>query len=184
MSGCHATIRYDSATDRRHGSDGRAVACPFPLQDRGSVEIVIAGGMKIFGDRPLGWRLCSAVCGSVTLVAIFLWTYLLLRDFDLSLLAATLTLFNNFLLVMGTLAGEPYAQRALVSVVLSRVPGTRTFLPDRKLRGGVAVAPGCGTRLTLSPLESCVGEAGSLRSHGNCTRSRIRPDGIVIGCAE
>ena len=67
-------------------------------------KIMIAGGIKLFGNRPLGWRFASAVCGSVTLVAIFLWTYLLLGDFKLALMAATLTLFNNFLYVMARVA--------------------------------------------------------------------------------
>jgi dolichyl-phosphate-mannose-protein mannosyltransferase len=67
-------------------------------------KIMIAGGIKLFGPGPLGWRFASAVCGSLTLVAIFLWTYLLLGDLNHALLAATLTLFNNFLYVMARVA--------------------------------------------------------------------------------
>ena len=48
--------------------------------------------------------LSSAICGALTLVAVFLWTYLLLGDFRLSLIAAALTLFNNFLFVMSRVA--------------------------------------------------------------------------------
>lgn len=67
-------------------------------------KFIIAGGLKVFGDNPFGWRFASAVCGSLTLVALFLWTYLLLNDFALSLIAAGLTLFNNFLFVMSRVA--------------------------------------------------------------------------------
>ena len=67
-------------------------------------KIMIAGGMKIAGDNPFGWRIAGAVCGSLTLVAIFLWTYLLLFDYALALTAALLTLFNNFLYVMSRVA--------------------------------------------------------------------------------
>jgi len=67
-------------------------------------KFLIAGGMKLAGDNPFGWRLAGAVCGALTLVAIFLWTYLLLHDYALALTAAGLTLLNNFLFVMSRVA--------------------------------------------------------------------------------
>lgn len=67
-------------------------------------KFFIAGAIKLLGDNPYGWRLASAVFGAFTLVAIFLWTYLLLRDYALALTAAALTLLNNFLFVMSRVA--------------------------------------------------------------------------------
>ena len=67
-------------------------------------KFFIAGTIKLLGDNPHGWRLASAVFGAFTLVAIFLWTYLLLRDYTLALTAAALTLLNNFLFVMSRVA--------------------------------------------------------------------------------
>lgn len=67
-------------------------------------KLMIAAGMKALGDTPAGWRIAGAVCGSVTLVAIFLWGYLLLENFELALMAALLTLLNNFLYVMSRVA--------------------------------------------------------------------------------
>ena len=67
-------------------------------------KLMIAGGMKLFGDTPAGWRFAGAVCGSVTLVAVFLWGYLLLGSLELALTAAVLTLLNNFLYVMSRVA--------------------------------------------------------------------------------
>ncbi len=67
-------------------------------------KFFIAAGMKIAGDTPFGWRLTSAVFGALSLVAIFLWSNLLLRDYLLALTAAILTLFNNFLFVMARVA--------------------------------------------------------------------------------
>lgn len=64
----------------------------------------IAMAMKVAGDNPFGWRLAGAIFGAVTLVAIFLWTYLLLRDCSFALIAAALTLLNNFLYVMSRVA--------------------------------------------------------------------------------
>lgn len=67
-------------------------------------KLMIAGGMKLLGDTPAGWRFAAAVCGSVTLVAIFLWGYLILGSLELALTAAVLTLLNNFLYVMSRVA--------------------------------------------------------------------------------
>ncbi|MGB8833019.1 MAG: phospholipid carrier-dependent glycosyltransferase [Candidatus Sulfotelmatobacter sp.] len=67
-------------------------------------KMLMAGAMKVAGDNPTGWRLAGAICGALTLVAVFLWTYLLLDDYALALFAAALTLLNNFLFVMARVA--------------------------------------------------------------------------------
>jgi dolichyl-phosphate-mannose-protein mannosyltransferase len=63
-------------------------------------KVLMAIGMKAAGDTPFGWRIASAVCGALTLVAVYLWTLLLLRDPGVAFFAAFLALFNNFLFVM------------------------------------------------------------------------------------
>jgi len=63
-------------------------------------KMIMALGMKAAGDNPFGWRVAAALCGALTLVAVYLWAFLLLRDSRLAFLAAGLTLFNNFLFVM------------------------------------------------------------------------------------
>lgn len=67
-------------------------------------KLLIAIGIKAAGDTPLGWRLPGAVCGALSLAAVFLWTRLLLGDSGVSLLAAGLTLTNNFLFVLSRVA--------------------------------------------------------------------------------
>jgi dolichyl-phosphate-mannose-protein mannosyltransferase len=67
-------------------------------------KVLMAVGMKLAGDNSFGWRLSGAVCGAFTVTAIFLWTWLLLRDMSLAALAAALALFNNFLFVMSRIA--------------------------------------------------------------------------------
>lgn len=63
-------------------------------------KFLLSIGIRAAGDNALGWRVASAVCGALALVAIFLWTYLLLQDVRLACFAAGLTLFNNFWFVM------------------------------------------------------------------------------------
>jgi dolichyl-phosphate-mannose--protein O-mannosyl transferase len=63
-------------------------------------KMIMALGMKAVGDNPVGWRVAAALCGALTLVAVYFWALLLLRDSRLAFLAAGLTLFNNFLFVM------------------------------------------------------------------------------------
>jgi dolichyl-phosphate-mannose-protein mannosyltransferase len=63
-------------------------------------KMILAIGMKAAGDNPLGWRVAAVLSGALTLVAVYLWTLLLLRDSRLASFAAGLTLFNNFLFVM------------------------------------------------------------------------------------
>jgi len=62
-------------------------------------KLLMAAGIMIAGDNPWGWRLPSAFCGALTLVAVYLWTGLLMGDSRIAFMAAGLTLFNNFLFV-------------------------------------------------------------------------------------
>jgi dolichyl-phosphate-mannose--protein O-mannosyl transferase len=67
-------------------------------------KIIVAAGIRFFGDNPRGWRAPGALCGALTLVGVFLWVNLLLGDYSLALTAALLTLLDNFLFVMSRVA--------------------------------------------------------------------------------
>jgi len=67
-------------------------------------KLIIAIGMKTAGDNSFGWRIAGAVCGALTVAAVYLWAFLLLQDANLASLAAGLALFNNFLFVMSRIA--------------------------------------------------------------------------------
>jgi dolichyl-phosphate-mannose-protein mannosyltransferase len=67
-------------------------------------KLLIAVGIKAVGDTPLGWRIAGAVCGSLTLVAIFCSSFLLSGNERTAWLATALTLLNNFLFVMSRVA--------------------------------------------------------------------------------
>jgi len=62
-------------------------------------KLLIAAGIALFGDRPLGWRFMSTVFGALTLVGMYLWALALFRDRGLALWAALLTLVNHLLYV-------------------------------------------------------------------------------------
>ena len=89
LSGNLAPLQIDSPIGRQHPPLGTCL---------------IAAGMKLAGDSPVGWRLASVTAGTITVVGIFLWVYVLIQDFWLALTAAALTLFNNFLYVMARVA--------------------------------------------------------------------------------
>lgn len=79
-----------------HGSPN-----PNPPQEKPPLgKLMLSMGIRAAGDNSVGWRVAGAVCGALTVVAIFVWTYLLLQDLGLAAIAAGLTLFNNFLFVM------------------------------------------------------------------------------------
>jgi dolichyl-phosphate-mannose-protein mannosyltransferase len=63
-------------------------------------KLIVAAGIKVAGDNPIGWRFPSAVCGALTVVAVFFWSHFLFGEYRISFLAAALTLLNNFLFVM------------------------------------------------------------------------------------
>src|SRR5579864_6390913 len=67
-------------------------------------KLLVALGIKTFGDNPLGWRFMSALFGALTLLGIFAWTHILLGDYALALTAALLTFLDNFLFAMSRIA--------------------------------------------------------------------------------
>jgi len=67
-------------------------------------KLLIAAGIGLFGDRPLGWRVMSTVFGALTLVGMYLWALALFKDRGLALWAALMTLVNHLLYVQARIA--------------------------------------------------------------------------------
>jgi dolichyl-phosphate-mannose-protein mannosyltransferase len=67
-------------------------------------KLIIACGMRIFGDDPLGWRAMSALFGSLTLCAMLIWSFALLRNVAQALWATAVTLFNSIVYVQARIA--------------------------------------------------------------------------------
>lgn len=67
-------------------------------------KLLVAAGIRMFGDNAFGWRAIGASFGALTVVGVFFWVNVLLHDRGLALTAAILALFNNFLYVMSRVA--------------------------------------------------------------------------------
>lgn len=67
-------------------------------------KYLIALGMKIWGDRPFGWRVMPTIFGSMTLVGMYLWARLIFRREDIAIWVAIVTLVNQFLFVTARIA--------------------------------------------------------------------------------
>lgn len=100
-----------------------------PLQEKPPLgKLILSVGIRAAGDNAVGWRVAAAVCGALALIAIFLWTNLLLQDLRLAVVAATLTIFNNFWFVMSRI-GQMDAF-LLVFVTWSLVAFTASLVMD------------------------------------------------------
>jgi dolichyl-phosphate-mannose--protein O-mannosyl transferase len=64
----------------------------------------IAAGIAVFGDDPFGWRISSALFGTVSILLIYLVALRLFNSQSLGLLAAALTLLDGLHLVMSRAA--------------------------------------------------------------------------------
>jgi dolichyl-phosphate-mannose-protein mannosyltransferase len=83
---------------------------------------LIAISMKTFGDNPFGWRFSSALAGAISVVGVFYLALLLLDSASLGLLAAVLTVLNNFTFVMARVA------MAEVFIIMFAVTGVAAWL--------------------------------------------------------
>lgn len=67
-------------------------------------KYLIGAGIAAFGDNPFGWRIASAVAGSLTIVAAFVLILTLTGSFEMGILAALLMALNNFTFVLARVA--------------------------------------------------------------------------------
>ena len=67
-------------------------------------KIIIATGIMIFGDNPLGWRMMSTIFGALTLVGMYMWAHAIFRSEKYARWVAALTLVNQLLYVQARIA--------------------------------------------------------------------------------
>ncbi len=62
-------------------------------------KLIMAAGIAMWGDRPIGWRFMSTIFGSLTLVGMYLWALAVFADEETALWVALITLVNQLLYV-------------------------------------------------------------------------------------
>jgi dolichyl-phosphate-mannose-protein mannosyltransferase len=67
-------------------------------------KLIIGLGISAFGDTPFGWRIASAVAGSLTVAGAYLLIQTLTVSYEAGVLAAILLTFNNFTFVLARVA--------------------------------------------------------------------------------
>ena len=173
------TVYVDGARNLLHAAVDANLENHPPL-----AKFLIAGGMKVAGDNPVGWRLASNVFGSLTVLAIFLWTYVLLRDYALAIAASLLTIFNNFHFVMSRLAMLDVFYFAFVVWALLAFTAAIMLplgLPKRRLLmlfSGVLFGLGCSCKWTAVVSMAVAGTVAGLLFLRD--RQNLRPIGLIV----
>jgi dolichyl-phosphate-mannose--protein O-mannosyl transferase len=67
-------------------------------------KMLIAAGVRLFGDNPVGWRAMSLLFGALTVTGVWLWALALTADVALALFAAALTLVDGIVFVQARIA--------------------------------------------------------------------------------
>jgi predicted membrane-bound dolichyl-phosphate-mannose-protein mannosyltransferase len=105
-------------------------------------KALIAGSMKLFGDRPLGWRLPSIVAGLISILLIYAICVAARGDPWLGLIAATLFAFDNLVLVHSRIAVLD------VPMLTFLLLGTWLVFKRRPFLAGAAVGASCLVKIT------------------------------------
>lgn len=80
------------------------VMTPCQLEHPPLGELLIAGGMVIFGNAPLGWRFSSFFFGTLLIPLIFLLAYAVSKSYRIAILTAFLTVIDTTILLHSSLA--------------------------------------------------------------------------------
>jgi len=111
-------------------------------------KLLIAASLWLFGDNFFGWRAMSALFGSITLLAVYVWTLALLDDFRAALWASALTFFNAILFVQARIAMLDIFLIAFTSLALAFY--TLSVKETRSTRRSLAYALAMGVSLGLA----------------------------------
>jgi dolichyl-phosphate-mannose--protein O-mannosyl transferase len=99
-------------------------------------KCLIAAGIKLAGDNPLGWRLMSAIFGALLLSIVYLWLVPLGRQ--VAWMAVALIASNGFWFVMSRVAMLPIFELTFTVLALYQLTERRFWLSGFAL--GLAIA--------------------------------------------
>lgn len=149
-------------------------------------KTLIALGMLMFGDNPLGWRALSTVAGTATLLAIYAIAVLLTGKRRSGAIAALLALFGHTLFVQARIAMLDTFMAALLAGALAMLLWALKSERHawRKWTGGaVLMGLAIGTKWAAVPYLAMIG-AGVLvlRGHrGAPLALPVIPAGLALG---
>jgi dolichyl-phosphate-mannose--protein O-mannosyl transferase len=108
-------------------------------------QLLIAAGIRLFGDDSLGWRAMSAIFGSLTLVAMFFWSFALLRSLAQSLWVTVITFFDQCLYVQARIATLDIFLMAFCTLALAFFTfSLKEKRPDRSFRFAILMGISLG----------------------------------------
>ncbi|RYD49265.1 MAG: phospholipid carrier-dependent glycosyltransferase, partial [Sphingomonadales bacterium] len=65
---------------------------------------LIAAGMMVFGDNPIGWRIAPSLAGTATVLGVFAFLWLLLGSMRAALIGAALAMLNQTIFIQARTA--------------------------------------------------------------------------------
>lgn len=134
-------------------------------------KILIAAGMGLFGDNPLGWRFMSTLAGSVTLVAIYATTWLITGRLRPSFVAAALTLLSFTLYVQARIAMLDGFMLAFLASAVAMIAWTlRAGGWRRWVAASVLLGLAVGCKWLAAPYVAFAAAAFVLFKHGDPRR--------------
>src|SRR6185436_3318364 len=129
---------------------------------------MIAGGMLLFGDDSLGWRLPSALFAAIAVAALFWVALLLLRDLKSATLAALLLVFNQTHFVQARIAMLEMPMTAMILLGAGCLLQAREAGPVSRrweYLGAVALGLAVGAKWLAAPYAALfLGAAGWAKS--------------------
>lgn len=124
-------------------------------------KTLIALGMTLFGDNPLGWRAMSSVAGAATVLGLFASAWLLFRELRTAVLAALFAILNITLFVQARIAMLDGFMAALVvgalAAMLWSMRGAGASVWRRWLLGSVLLGLAAGTKWVAIPYVALAG---------------------------
>lgn len=112
---------------------------------------LMAIGMAIFGDTPIGWRYVSALFGSFALVGLYLWALALFDDEHAARWATIVTLANQILYVQARIAMLDIFLVAFIVWAMAAFTATwRSTARTKRLFAATGVFLGLATACKLS----------------------------------
>ena len=125
---------------------------------------LIALGMAVFGDNPIGWRIAATLAGTATVLGIYAFVWLLTYETRTALVAGLLVLLNQAVFIEARIAMlDPFLGAFTVWGIVALLWSMRAGTPGRAWRrwlaGSVLLGLAVATKWTAAPYIAAAGIA-------------------------